>query len=218
MKKLLIPLLCVTAVRFACADDVAVLSIEFPKEKHPRQAVFEFHDAEAPLTVENFKRLAKKKFYKGVAFHRVFPHALVQTGDPQSKKEKYRARTGTGGPGYTLPPEIKGRHAAGAVAMVRLPDKLNPSRRSNGSQFFICLKPMPEYDGKYTVFGHVIGGMDVLDQISELPVDSNDNPTQRVVIRSIKIEPREKVELSPPKIDETKKSSESFWQRLWKKF
>ena len=63
---------------------------------------------------------------------------------------------GTGGPGYTLPPEIHRRHTLGAVAASRLADEINPSRRSSGSQFYICLKAMPDLDGKYTVFGHVL--------------------------------------------------------------
>jgi cyclophilin family peptidyl-prolyl cis-trans isomerase len=77
--------------------------------------------------------------------------------------------------------------------MARLPDKINPSRMSNGSQFYIALKPMPNLDGQYTVFGHVLSGMDVLDLISLKPADSNDNPVDRIVIGSIRIVPREKV-------------------------
>ncbi|MBV8817382.1 MAG: peptidylprolyl isomerase, partial [Acidobacteriaceae bacterium] len=118
-----------------------------------------------------------------------FPHMLVQAGDPLSR-HRDRSKVGTQGPGYTLPPEIRARHTEGAVAMARLPDPVNPARRSNGSQFYICLKPMPNLDGQYTVFGHVIEGLDALDQISTRPADSNDNPTDRVVIKSVKIEPR----------------------------
>src|SRR5581483_4228239 len=121
-------------------------------------------------------------FYDFLTFHRVFPHTLVQAGDPLTE-HKNRSEVGTGGPGYTLQPEIHRKHLAGSVAMARLPDKINPSRLSNGSQFFVCLKPMPEYDGQYTVFGHVLYGMDVLDSISALPADSNDNPIDRVLIR-----------------------------------
>ncbi|MDP9290814.1 MAG: peptidylprolyl isomerase, partial [Verrucomicrobiota bacterium] len=124
----------------------------------------------------------------GIAFHRVFPHTLVQAGDPLSRK-KSRAKVGTGGPGYTLPPEVRRRHAVGAVAMARLNDDVNPGRRSNGSQFYIALKPMPDLDGKYTVFGHVTSGMDVLDAISTVSPDSNDYPLDRIVIRSVKIYP-----------------------------
>ncbi len=89
---------------------------------------------------------------------------------------------GTGGPGYTLPPEIHLRHIAGAVAMARLADDINPGRRSSGSQFYICLKPMPDLDGKYTVFGHVTEGMDVLDNLSIQPADTNDYPVPPIHI------------------------------------
>jgi cyclophilin family peptidyl-prolyl cis-trans isomerase len=90
---------------------------------------------------------------------------------------------------------------AGAVAASRLGDKLNPSRVSNGSQFYICLKPMPNLDGQYTVFGQVIYGMEALDRVSMLPVDSNDFPVQRVEIESIRILPRE--QLPPPPVPQT---------------
>ena len=86
-------------------------------------------------------------------------------GDPLSRK-KDRTKVGTGGPGYTILPEIRRKHTKGAVAAARLPDKINPSRVSNGSQFFICLQPQPSYDGQYTVFGHVLYGLDTLDLIS----------------------------------------------------
>lgn len=175
----------------ALADDVAVLNIRFGKEKALERVVIELFEGEAPVTVENFKKLARKGFYNGVAFHRVFPRTLVQAGDPLSRK-KNRAKVGTGGPGYTLPPEIRRRHTIGAVAASRLPDKINPGRRSSGSQFYVCLQPMPNLDGQYTVFGQVIGGMPVLEKVSTQPADSNDNPLGRVVIKSMKIQPREK--------------------------
>lgn len=172
------------------ADDVAVVSVKLSGEKKPQAFVIEFYENDAPLTVDNFKKLARKGFYNGIAFHRVFPKILVQAGDPLSRK-KDRSKVGTGGPGYTLPAEIHRKHTAGAVAMGRLPDKVNPARRSSGSQFFITLKPMPEYDGKYTVFGHVVSGVEVLEAVSRKPADSNDNPLEKCVIRSVKVMPRE---------------------------
>lgn len=193
MKKILLLLLCIfAAVPFATADDVAVMDIKFGREKKTQRVVIELHEDAAPETVANFKKLAKKKFYNGIAFHRVFPHLLVQAGDPLSRKRD-RIKVGTGGPGYTLPPEFHRKHIAGAVAMSRLPDKINPSRRSSGSQFYICLKPMPNLDGQYTVFGRVIDGMELVDLISTRPADTNDNPIDRIVIKSLRILPREKV-------------------------
>ena len=146
-------------------------------------------DAAAPQTVENFEKLIHKKFYKGLKVHRIIPHSLVQMGDPLSRRRDL-SQLGTGGPGYTLPPEIHDRHTPGAVAMSRLPDALNPSRRSSGSQFYICLKPMPNLDGQYTVFGQVLEGMDVLQAISAQASDTNDNPTDPIVIKSATLEQR----------------------------
>ncbi len=170
--------------------EVAILTIRIGKDKAKTgQVAIEFYDDSAPATVSNFKKLARQGFYKGIAFHRVFPGMLVQAGDPVARG-KNRLTVGTNGPGYTLPAEISRRHIAGAVATARLPDPINPARRSNGSQFYIALQPMPALDGEYTVFGHVIGGMEFLDEISRVPSDTNDNPLERVVIRSVEIAPR----------------------------
>jgi cyclophilin family peptidyl-prolyl cis-trans isomerase len=178
------------------ADDVALMQIHFAKQKGLKSVVIEFYDADAPATVANFKKLAAKKFYDGINFHRAFPDTLVQVGDPYSRSRD-KSRVGTGGPGYTLNPEIHHKHILGAVAMARLSDKINPSRLSNGSQFFVCLKPMPEYDGQYTVFGHVFSGLETLTEISNLPVDTNDSPVEKVTIRSLRIIPREKLPAAP---------------------
>lgn len=122
-------------------------------------------------------------------FHRAFPSTLVQTGDPQSRRGP-ADRSGTGGPGFTIPAELGRNHVRGAVAMARLPDNINPSKVSNGSQFYVCLTSMPKLDGKYTVFGEVLEGLDVLDSISNQPTDSNDFPLAKIVIKSITIQPR----------------------------
>jgi len=175
----------------AFADDVAVMHIRVGKDKGSRRVVFEFYEDAAPKTVANFKKLARKNFYNGTAFHRVFPHVMVQAGDPLSIHHD-RSEVGTGGPGYTIPTETNGHlHLRGAVSAARLPDAINPMRLSNGSQFFIALTELPDYDGQYTVFGNVIEGMRTLDDISALPVDTNDNPIERVTIQSVQIVPRE---------------------------
>jgi peptidyl-prolyl cis-trans isomerase B (cyclophilin B) len=214
MKKILLSSVVFTfAALLAHAEDVALLSIEVGKERTPRLVAIEFHDADAPRAVENFKKLAKKGFYNGLSFHRAFPHILVQTGDPLSKA-KDRSKVGTGGPGYTLLPEIRRKHVKGAVVAARLPDKINPSRVSNGSQFFICLQPAPSYDGQYTVFGQVLYGYDTLDLISTAAVDSNDYPVERSFIRSVKIVRREQLPPEPgPPVPE-KKPAKRWWQIL----
>ena len=144
---------------------------------------------DAPKTVAHVVELVKKNFYNGMRFHRAFPSTLVQTGDPQSRRGP-EDRSGTGGPGYTIPTELGRSHVRGAVAMARLPDNINPSRVSNGSQFYVCLTSLPKLDGKYTVFGEVLEGLDVLDSISNQPTDSNDFPLAKIVIKSITIQPR----------------------------
>ena len=89
---------------------------------------------------------------------------------------------GTGGPGYTLPAEIRLKHVRGAIAMGALPIKVNPKLESNGSQFYICLTNIPTQDGKDTVFGHVAGGMDALIEISHSVADTNNNPINSIVV------------------------------------
>jgi peptidyl-prolyl cis-trans isomerase B (cyclophilin B) len=173
----------------AIGPEVAVVQVQFGKEKQTQQVVIGLYDSTAPLTVANFKELCNKKFYNNMRFHRVFPNSLVQTGDPKSRRGD-TDRSGTGGPGYTVPAEFGGKHTRGAVAMSRLPDHLNPTKASNGSQFYACLAPMPKLDGKYTVFGEVLEGLDVLEAISNQPTDSNDFPLAKIVIKSITIQPR----------------------------
>ena len=113
----------------------------------------ELYPEDAPKTVESFVALAKKGFYDGLTFHRVEPGFVAQGGDPKGD--------GTGGPGYTLKAEFNQRkHVRGTVAMAR-----SASPDSAGSQFYICFAPAPHLDGKYTVFGQVVKGMEVVDQI-----------------------------------------------------
>ncbi|HRJ73820.1 MAG TPA: peptidylprolyl isomerase [Terrimicrobiaceae bacterium] len=169
--------------------EVAVMQIQIGREKQFQQVVLGLYDTAAPLTVANFKELCRKKFYNGMRFHRVFPSTLVQTGDPKSRHGSADL-SGTGGPGFTVPAELGGRLVRGSVATARLPDAINPTKASNGSQFFMCLAPLPKLDGKNTVFGEVLEGMDVLDAISNQQTDSNDFPLAKIVIKSITIQPR----------------------------
>ena len=195
MKNLLVLLLAaisLTASSMAATlgPDVAIMEIRMGKEKQTRQVILGLHEESAPYTVENFKTLVRKKFYNGLRFHRIFPNSFVQTGDPSSRRGQTE-KTGTGGPGYTLPAEIKLKHNKGAVAMARLPDKINPSKNSNGSQFYVCLTPLPKLDGQYTVFAQVLEGLDVLEAISNEPTNSDDFPLPKIVIKSIVLQPRD---------------------------
>jgi cyclophilin family peptidyl-prolyl cis-trans isomerase len=218
MKKLLF-IACATGIALSAvhADDVALLTFQVGADKlHQKQVAIEFYEADAPQTVANFKKLARKHFYDGLAFHRIFPHILVQTGDPYSRYHD-RSKVGTGGPGYTVPAEIHRKHTKGAIAAARLNDKINPLRLSNGSQFLVCLTPMPAYDGKYTVFGNVLWGLDALDEVSQLPVDTNDNPVQRVEIKSVKIIPREQLSSGPSVPPPPAPKGRKPWWKVWQR-
>lgn len=114
---------------------------------------------EAPLSVTNFIQLAQGGFYNGLTFHRVVPNFVIQGGDPEG--------TGRGGPGYTVPAEIKLTHGQGALAWARLPNDVNPKKRSSGSQFYITLERIPYLDGEYTVFGQTISGLEVVQNIEQ---------------------------------------------------
>ena len=139
------------------------------------------YDNEAPVHSENFRKLVTKGFYDSLQFHRIIPGFVIQGGDPNTKTAD-KLSYGQGGPGYTLPAEIGKPHLRGSVGMAREGDQVNPQRRSSGSQFYICLQNLPSLDGKYTVFGEVVKGMDVADSISLLQRDPRDVPLKPVYI------------------------------------
>jgi len=135
----------------------------------------ELFDDAAPKTVSNFKELAGKGFYDGLVFHRVIKDFMIQGGCPQG--------TGTGGPGYTFEDEINDHKIVrGALAMA------NAGPNTNGSQFFIVTTDAaPWLDGKHTVFGQVVDGMDVVDRIEGSPTDARDRPQQDMRIESVTV-------------------------------
>jgi cyclophilin family peptidyl-prolyl cis-trans isomerase len=158
-------------------------------ETNMGKIVVAFYEKEAPQHIANFKKLAKEGFYNGCTFHRVIPGFVIQGGDPNSKDDD-PYNDGTGGPGYTIPAEIKMPHIKGALAAARLSDQVNPERRSSGSQFYIALEPLKMLDGQYTVFGYVIEGMDVCLKIANVERNERDNPINKVIIKKIYIEKR----------------------------
>jgi cyclophilin family peptidyl-prolyl cis-trans isomerase len=135
----------------------------------------ELFEEDAPTTVQNFLDLAESGFYDGVVFHRVIPDFMVQTGDPTG--------TGSGGPGYEFEDEINQHEIVrGAVAMA------NAGPNTNGSQFFVVTADAcPWLDGKHTVFGRVVDGMDVVDAISTVARDAADRPHDDVMIERVEI-------------------------------
>lgn len=149
--------------------------------------MFEVYPQDAPQTVSNFLDNCETGSYNGLAFHRAIENFIVQTGDPLTADEGARDRWGTGGESKTVPAEIKRTFRKGAVAMGRRSDKVNPGRSSNGFQFYFALGNFSSMNGNYTVFGQVVSGIETLDKISKMPVDSNDCPIARIEIKSIKV-------------------------------
>jgi len=138
----------------------------------------------APNHVGYFMKLAREGAYNGTAFHRVIALAIIQGGDPLSKDPAKAKLYGTGGLGILKPEFSATEHAArGAVAAVLRPN--DPD--SGGSQFFVCVTDQPALDGKYTIFGRVSEGMDVVQKISQVPADAGNAPNERVTITAVTI-------------------------------
>jgi len=152
------------------------------------EMVVEFWPDVAPKTVENFKALAKKGFYDGTAFHRIVQGFMIQGGDPLTKDAKREHEWGTGGPGHNVKAEFNDRsHQRGVLSMARSSDP-----DSAGSQFFICLADANFLDGKYTAFGKLVKGDDVLGKIGATPVAAGNSgekskPLSRVAVESVTI-------------------------------
>jgi cyclophilin family peptidyl-prolyl cis-trans isomerase len=146
-----------------------------------------FFPDKAPKHVEAFKKLVTEGFYDGTKFHRVIPGFMIQGGDPNSKSEN-RNLHGSGGPSYRLPAEFNDiLHERGILSAARTSDP-----DSAGSQFFLMVKKYPSLDHKYSVFGKVLDGMDVVDKIVALPRDHKDNPLKEnpAIIESATLEVR----------------------------
>ena len=141
----------------------------------------ELYPDEAPNTVKNFVKLAEEEFYNGTRFHRVIKDFMVQGGDPLSKDVAMKDRWGTGGPGYAFADEFNEHKVVrGALAMA------NSGPGTNGSQFFIVTAgETPWLDGKHTVFGMVVSGMNVVDAIEDSITDERDRPVKDVVIEKV---------------------------------
>ncbi len=144
---------------------------------------------ETPLHRDNFVKLAKKGFYDNILFHRIINGFMIQCGDPLTKDSTQIARFGTGGPGYTIPAEIKPEftHKKGALAAARRGDAVNLAKESSGSQFYIVQSEAgcSHLDGEYTIFGEVVEGLPVIDVIAAEPTDQRDRPLKKVEILSI---------------------------------
>ena len=175
-------------------EDYAIISTSYG------DMTVQFFEGAAPKHVESFKEHVNNGFYNGTIFHRVIPGFMIQGGDPNTKGEN-KASYGTGGHAakyygigdeedsktWNLPAEFNNiKHSRGILSMARSNDP-----NSGGSQFFICAATVPHLNGKYTVFGQVVEGDEIIDQIINLPRDARDNPNRRVEM-SVRIEQREK--------------------------
>jgi cyclophilin family peptidyl-prolyl cis-trans isomerase len=151
---------------------------------------FEFAPDKAPNHVAQFLKLAGQGYYDGSAFFRVVANGIIQGGDPLLKDSKTpRNLWGTGGLNL-LPAEISDfKHERGVVSTVRIPGK----KDSDGAQFFVCIYPQPPLDGQYSSFGRVTEGMDVVEKISQAPVDGQGMTVKPVRILKVTIE-KKKVE------------------------
>ena len=156
------------------------------------EMVVEFWPDVAPGTVENFKKLARSGFYDGTAFHRIVKGFMIQGGDPLTKDASKQDRWGTGDPGYKIKAEFNAKpHVRGVLSMAR-----SQAPDSAGSQFFVCLGDASFLNAKYTGFGALIKGDDVLGKIGETPTGGggeNSKPLTRVGVESVKIVPADSV-------------------------
>lgn len=163
------------------------------------EIVVELEEERAPKTVANFVGLAtgamawkdehtgkpmQEPLYKGVRFHRVIPGFMVQCGDPLTRHSDTARRWGTGGPGYRFSDEFHKdlKHdRPGILSMA------NAGPGTNGSQFFITEGPTPHLDGRHSVFGRVVSGMDVVNKIAKVPRGPADRPNQDQVVESVEV-------------------------------
>ena len=185
MRKTFILIFLIGVLLMSCSKDqkVAVISTKFG------DMVVEFFPDVAPKHVENFQILAEEGYYNGTTFHRVIPGFMIQGGDPNSK-DLDRINDGTGGragkffgigrendpESWTVPAEFNDApHQRGTLSMAR-----SQNIDSGSSQFFICHDNAPFLDGQYTVFGQLISGIEVVDEIVNSERDPRDNPIDRV--------------------------------------
>ncbi len=192
----------------------AAISAQEPKTTNPDEVEavvttdlgsfrIEFRPDKAPQHVKQFLSLAREGYYNGSAFFRVVPNGIIQGGDPLLKDPKTpRSRWGTGGLNL-LPTEASDlKHERGTVSAIRIPEKLN----SDGSQFFVCVSPQSALDGKYSAFGQVTEGMDVVTRISQAPLNKTGLTEQPVRIRSITLESKKREPFLDASVEELRKT------------
>lgn len=171
--------------------DTAVMTIIL--DGREREIELELYPDYARNTVANFKENVRKGRYDGLAFHRIVPNFLVQTGDPASKSDANRQAWGLTNTG-TIPNEPNLKHVPGALAMARRPGE----EGSSSTQFYITLIRAENLDADYTVFGKVATGLYHLTEAARQPRDANDVPVQRIEIKEIELIRSEANRPGPP--------------------
>jgi len=165
---------------------------------------FEFAPDKAPKHVEQFIRLARQGYYNGSAFHRVIANGIIQGGDPLLKDPKTpKALWGTGGLNLLKSEFSDMKHERGVVSTVSLPGKPD----SDGAQFFVCIFPQVSLDGKYSAFGRVTEGMEVVEKISQVPAAADSGfVTDLVRIVSVTIEKKKVEPFKDATVDELRRT------------
>ena len=150
--------------------------------EHGGKMTLELYPEKAPITVDNFVKLAKSGFYNGIIFHRVIAGFMIQGGDPTG--------TGMGGPGHNIKGEFAANgvpndiaHVRGVISMARAYDP-----NSAGSQFFIMHADASYLDGQYAAFGKMLDGFETLDEIANVRTNFNDRPLREQRMKSVTIE------------------------------
>lgn len=186
------------------SDDIVIIETDFGEIQFGL-----FRDA-APLNVDNIVKLVKKDFYNNTTFHRVVPGFVIQGGDPNTK-DKNPSNDGYGGPGYYIKDEYSKelKHLKGTVALAKAADD------RNGSQFYICLDRLKPLDGKYTIVGQVIKGMEVVKEIAKVKTDKNDRPIANVTMKKVHMKEKEK-EAKETAAEENKEGCDSEKSKIEK--
>jgi cyclophilin family peptidyl-prolyl cis-trans isomerase len=164
---------------------------------------FEFSSDKAPKHVEQFIARTRQGFYDGGAFHRVVANGIIQGGDPLLKNSKTpKALWGTGGLSLLGNEFSDMKHERGVVSTVSIPGKAN----SEGAQFFVCVSPQPALDGKFSTFGRITEGIDVVEKISQVPADPNGITEKPVRILKVTIEKKREEPFLSATVEEMRKT------------
>lgn len=188
---------CLLPAQPAASDLEAVITTEMGTIR------FEFAPDKAPRHVEQFLKLTRQRYYDGSAFFRVVANGIIQGGDPLFKNPKVpKASWGSGGLNLLAGEYSDMKHERGVVSTVRIPDKPD----SDGAQFFICVSPQPALDGKFSAFGRVTEGMDVVEKISHIPIGQNGIADKPVRILKVTLDKKKVQPFVDATVDELRKT------------